>query len=123
PLTMAALVIGGLSLIGVPMTAGFISKWYFVSAALEQGWWTLAMAILLGSLLAAVYVWRLVEAGYFRESEHGKLEVSEAPLTLLAPMWILVIANIYFGLDTRLPISVSEFTAASLMEKLAGPAP
>ena len=35
PLTMAAFVVGGLSLIGVPVTAGFVSKWYLVSAALE----------------------------------------------------------------------------------------
>jgi multicomponent Na+:H+ antiporter subunit D len=39
PWTMAAFVAGGLSLIGVPLTVGFISKWYLVLAALEQGWW------------------------------------------------------------------------------------
>ncbi len=43
PLTMAALVVAGLGLIGVPGTAGFVSKWYLVSAAVEQGWWWLAL--------------------------------------------------------------------------------
>ena len=38
PWTMAAFVGGGLSLIGVPLTAGFISKWYLILAALETGW-------------------------------------------------------------------------------------
>lgn len=36
PLTTAALVTGGLGLIGVPLTAGFVSKWYLVIAAIEK---------------------------------------------------------------------------------------
>ena len=43
PLTMAAIVIGGLSLIGVPLTVGFISKWYLLMALIEQGWWPVAV--------------------------------------------------------------------------------
>ncbi len=47
PWTMAAIVAGGLSLIGVPPTAGFISKWYLVLATLEQGLWPVALLVLL----------------------------------------------------------------------------
>ena len=65
PWTMSAIVLGGLSLIGVPATVGFVSKWYLVLASLEQGLWPVALLILLGSLLAVVYVWKLVEAAYF----------------------------------------------------------
>src|SRR5690606_32170669 len=82
PLTMAAFVIGGLSLIGVPLTTGFISKWYLVSAALELGWWPLIAVILVGSLLAVAYVWRVVEVAYFQEAEG---ERCEAPLSMLIP--------------------------------------
>ncbi|HBC56132.1 MAG TPA: cation:proton antiporter, partial [Gammaproteobacteria bacterium] len=66
PLTMAAVVVGGLSLIGTPLTVGFISKWYLVLAAIEQGWWPLAFVVLFGSLLALIYVWRIVETAYFQ---------------------------------------------------------
>ncbi|WP_455235021.1 monovalent cation/H+ antiporter subunit D family protein, partial [Thiogranum longum] len=66
PLTMAAFVIGGLSLIGVPLTTGFVSKWYLVLAALDDGYWLLAPLILVSSLIALVYVWRVVEAAYFQ---------------------------------------------------------
>ncbi|MGZ8154540.1 MAG: monovalent cation/H+ antiporter subunit D family protein, partial [Burkholderiales bacterium] len=45
PITSLGIVIGGLSLIGVPGTAGFVSKWYLVLAALEQGAWWLATLI------------------------------------------------------------------------------
>ena len=58
PWTFAAIVVGGLSVIGVPLTVGFISKWYLVLAALESGQWWVAILILIGSLLAVVYMWR-----------------------------------------------------------------
>ncbi|MCF6283086.1 MAG: monovalent cation/H+ antiporter subunit D family protein [Candidatus Polarisedimenticolaceae bacterium] len=114
PWTFGAIVIAALSLIGVPGTAGFISKWYLVSAALEQSAWISVAVILFGSLLAVVYMGKLIEALYFKPiTETGK-EVTEAPLLLLAPMWTLVLANIYFGLDTNLTVGVAETAAATL---------
>jgi multicomponent Na+:H+ antiporter subunit D len=114
PWTFGAIVIGGLSLIGVPGTAGFISKWYLVVAALEQQAWISVTVILSGSLLAVVYVGKLIEALYFKPvSDAGKV-VSEAPILLLVPTWGLVLANIYFGLDTDLTVGVAEKAAAIL---------
>ncbi len=49
PWTSAAVVIAGLSLIGVPGTAGFISKWVLVQGALERGWWWIAVLIVASS--------------------------------------------------------------------------
>lgn len=103
PLTMFAFVLGGLSLIGVPLTVGFISKWYLVAAALEASNWLLAVVVLVGSLLALVYVWRVVEVAYLRPSPRGRLaQVEEAPLSLLVPTWLLIGACIYFGTDSEL---------------------
>ncbi|MEZ5491165.1 MAG: monovalent cation/H+ antiporter subunit D family protein [Gammaproteobacteria bacterium] len=115
PLTMLAIVIGGLSLIGVPLTVGFVSKWYLVLAALEQGLWPVAFLVLVGSLIAVMYVWKLVEAAYFQEPEGEAVAVREAPLMLLIPTWILVLANIYFGIDTSLTVGVAEQAAAALL--------
>jgi len=114
PLTMAAIVIGGLSLIGVPLTVGFISKWYLIMATLEKGWWPVAVLILVGSLLAVVYLWRIVEIAYFKPPLANTESIQEAPLTLLVPVWILVIANIYFGIDTRLSVEVAQAASLSL---------
>jgi multicomponent Na+:H+ antiporter subunit D len=114
PWTFAAILIGGLSLIGVPGTAGFISKWYLVLAALEQQNWLIAVGILVGSLLAVIYVWKLVEALFFRPAADSKAGVKEAPLSLLVPMWLLIAANVYFGLDTQLTVGVAE-TAVQLL--------
>ena len=114
PVTMAAIVIGGLSLIGVPLTVGFVSKWYLVVAVIENGWWPVAVLILLGSLLAIVYVWRIVETAYFKPPLTNGKTVKEAPLSFLIPIWILVTANIYFGVDTRLSVQVAQAASQSL---------
>jgi len=114
PLTMAAIVVGGLSLIGVPLTVGFVSKWYLILAVIENGWWPVAVLILLGSLLAIVYLWRIVEIAYFRPPLADRNPVKEAPLGFLIPVWLLVAANIYFGVDTRLSISVAQAASQSL---------
>ncbi|TRX56452.1 monovalent cation/H+ antiporter subunit D family protein [Thalassomonas sp. M1454] len=112
PLTMAAIVIGGLSLIGVPLTVGFVSKWYLLSALIEQGWWPVAVLILLGSMLAVIYVWKVVEVAYFKEPVGTP--VKEAPIGFLIPIWILVLANVYFGIDTRFSVQVAQAAAESL---------
>lgn len=114
PWTFVAIFIGGLSLIGIPGTAGFISKWYFMLAALEQQAWPLALVILFGSLLAVAYVWKLVELLFLRPLSDPDADVREAPVSLLVPMWVLVIANIYFGIHTELTVDIAE-TAARIL--------
>ena len=118
PWTMAAFVVGGLSLIGVPLTVGFISKWYLVQAALEQGMWPVAGVVLIGSLLALMYVWKVVEVAYFREAD-PELGISEAPLSLLAPTWVLVLANLYFGINASDSVGVATRAAEMLLGVLS----
>jgi multicomponent Na+:H+ antiporter subunit D len=118
PWTMAAFVFGGLSLIGVPSTVGFISKWYLILAAIEQGWWLVAVAILLGSLLAVIYIWRIVEVAYFQDAvvdESGQVKNNEAPLSLLIPLWLIILANFYFGINASLTSGIAKQTATYLL--------
>ena len=103
PWTMAAIVLLGLGLIGVPLTAGFISKWYVLSAAIEQGHWLGAVVVVGGSLLAILYIWKIIEQAYFRTPVKVALHTSairEAPLAMLIPLWVLVAGNFYLGLNT-----------------------
>ncbi|WP_066961451.1 monovalent cation/H+ antiporter subunit D family protein [Microbulbifer sp. Q7] len=113
PWTMAAIVVGGLSLIGMPLTVGFVSKWYLIAAAVEQQLWGVAILVVLGSLLAVAYIWKLVEAAYFQAPTDDT--VKEAPLGILLPAWLLIAANVYFGIDTRLPVEVSAAAAQFLL--------
>lgn len=115
PYSMMAFVFGGLSLIGVPLTNGFISKWYLITAALEQQAIFVVIAIIISSLLAIVYIWRIVELMYFGELSEQNKDIKEAPLTLLLPVWFLIFANFYFGINPEFPISIAEQVAVSLM--------
>ncbi len=114
PWTMAAIVIGGLSLIGVPLTVGFISKWYLVLGAIEANLWPVAGLILLGSVLALFYVWRIIETAYFDAPTALTETAREAPLSIIIATWALVVANIYFGIDTDLTRQTSELAAQHL---------
>jgi multicomponent Na+:H+ antiporter subunit D len=119
PVTMAAFVVGGLSLIGVPLTVGFVSKWYLVLAALERGWWPVAVIILLASLLAVAYIWKVVETAYFHEPEGLAAEATEAPLSMLIPTWILIGATLYFGATASFTAGLARAGAEALMGGLA----
>lgn len=114
PWTTLAFVIAGLSLIGVPLTAGFISKWYLVLALIEKQAWIMLAIVIIGSLLALIYIWRLVEIAYFYEPvEEGSHQ--EAPLSLLIPLWILVIITVFFGINTEYTIGFAEQAAKVLL--------
>ena len=114
PLTTAAFILAGLSLIGIPGTVGFVSKWYLVVGALDAGFYFVAFLILASSLLAVVYIWRVVEVMYFQGPE-GAPEREDAPLSMLLPTWVLVGATVYFGLDTDLTAGVASRAAQYLL--------
>jgi len=123
PWTMAAFVLAGLSLIGVPGTAGFISKWYLITAVFETGPWGIALAgvIVISSLMAVVYIWRIVETAYFGSTESGSTAIatiSEAPLPLLLATWTAVALNFYFGFAASLPVEISTRAAGILLGQL-----
>jgi len=109
PWTMAAFVVGAFSLIGIPGTAGFISKWLLISAVVDRGLLgvMLVVAIVISSLLAVVYVWRVVEAAWFRSPAATSTAVSEAPAGLLAVTWAAALLNLYFGFATTLPVTLA----------------
>jgi multicomponent Na+:H+ antiporter subunit D len=115
PVTAFGIVLCGLSLIGIPGTAGFVSKWYLVLAALEKGQWWLAFLIVLSSLLAVAYVWRVVEAMYFREPRAGLAGAREPPFAMAAPAWIMIAITIWLGLDTRVSVGAASQAAVLLI--------
>ncbi len=115
PWTSFGIVVCGLSLIGVPGTAGFVSKWYLLLAALEKGQWWLVFLIVLSSLLAVAYVWRFVEAAYFREPRKDIDQAISAPWSMGLPAAVLVAGTVYFGLDTSLTVGSAVQAAAMLV--------
>jgi multicomponent Na+:H+ antiporter subunit D len=95
PFTMATLVIAGLSVIGIPPTCGFFSKWYLVLGAIDANQWVFVAVLLLSSLINVILFFRIIENVYLepREEEaHEGVEeavaIEEAPLSLLLPILI-----------------------------------
>lgn len=118
PLTAAGLSIAGLSLIGMPLTAGFVSKYYLIIAALERGWWWAVVAIVISSVLAIFYVGRMIEVMYLQQPpKHGDdpVVVVRTPVLSLVALYVLVIANIWFFFDPSLPLGLADAAATVLI--------
>lgn len=115
PITMGALVVAGLSLIGAPGTVGFISKWYLGLGAWEQGWWWLVFLLVLSSLISVVYIGRIVEVVWFRPISAAARRAEEPPMSMLLPTLLLVAATVYFGFDTSATAGVAGRAAEWLM--------
>ena len=122
PITMGVFTVGALSMIGLPLTVGFVSKWYLTLAAISEGMWIFVPIILISSLLTAVYFWRIVERIYFGEESLSvkKLQpaagiAAEAPAGMLVPTVILALLCIFFGVASSIPAAVTDRAAAMLL--------
>lgn len=115
PLTTAAFVIMGAGLVGVPLTAGFISKWYLITAALDHGWVWVAALLIVSSLLALAYVAKIVDVAYFKPAPTEHKQVQDVPTSILIPCWAFAILTIYFGIDTRLTAGLASRVAETLL--------
>jgi multicomponent Na+:H+ antiporter subunit D len=114
---MAAFIVAALSLIGVPGTAGFVSKWHIVVASVELGpagvWF--AIPVVGSSLLTVAYLWRAIEAAYFAPAAAAGI----APVSLWATTLLLAAAgaNLYFGLWPTAPLDLAQGAAQALLEQ------
>jgi multicomponent Na+:H+ antiporter subunit D len=115
PVTTAALAVAGFGLVGTPGTAGFISKWYLALGALEKGWWILVFLIVASSLIALVYVGRLLEVAWLREPAKEVAAASDPPAAMLVPLVVLTLATIYFGIDTEWSAGIASTAARALL--------
>ena len=123
PYTTWAFILSGLSLIGVPLTVGFVSKWYLLQAAFSGGYWYAGFLIVASSLIAVVYIGRIVELMVLREPPtEGRYAIpaKDAPLSMLVPMWGLVAANIYFGIRTEWTGDLAARAAEALLATAGG---
>lgn len=105
PITMAAFTLGAFSIIGIPPTCGFYSKWYLLLGAVEAQQWGFVVALLFSSLVNAVIFFRIIELAYFHHDEdhlsaahdpHHSV-VKEAPLPMLAPLVVSAVALLIMG--------------------------
>jgi NADH:ubiquinone oxidoreductase subunit 2 (subunit N) len=119
PLAGAAITAGALSLMGAPLTIGFLGRWRLVEAGVGAGWWWAAGAVIVASLAGAFYGGRLIERLYFRRAAAAFAGDENVWRLALAPALAAAIAAIAWGLTPSLLLQASG-TAADLP---AGAAP
>ncbi len=115
PLTTGAFTVLGIGLIGVPFTAGFVSKWYLITGVLDKGWLPVAALLIVSSLMAIIYIGKMIDVMYFKPAPEEFSNAQEAPLSMLIPCWIFALLTIYFGIDTRLTAGLAGRVASNLL--------
>ncbi|MGH7830634.1 MAG: monovalent cation/H+ antiporter subunit D family protein [Candidatus Binatia bacterium] len=107
PWTMAAFTLSALSMIGVPPTAGFFSKWYLLLGSIDAGNWLFVAAILLSSLLTAVYFFRVLEQVYAAHARGNSApaDASDPPPSMLFPILVLAAGVLILGLFNTLIVT------------------
>jgi len=116
PWTVAAFAVGAASLVGTPLTMGFLAKWGLIEAAIASGQIWIAVVMSAGSVLTVIYVGRMIEVIFFRAPTPGAPCAKEAPVGVLAPLLVLAGLSIWFGLDASLPEQLAQVGAARLFE-------
>jgi multicomponent Na+:H+ antiporter subunit D len=87
PITMAAFFVGSLSVIGLPPTGGFLSKWYLALGSLDAGQWPVLVVLLTSSFLNAFYFLPIVFKAFFNTDDQ---ESASAQGMAEAPIWCVV---------------------------------
>jgi multicomponent Na+:H+ antiporter subunit D len=106
PITMAAFTLGAFSMIGVPPTCGFFSKWYLILGGIEAGHWEFVIALVVSSLINAVLFFRIIELAYFgslqdgEHHEHDAAERREAPWQMVKPLVVTALLLLVVGFGT-----------------------
>lgn len=86
PWTMTAFTIGALSMIGVPPTGGFVSKWYILAGAFQDDNYVALFTIIASTVLNAAYFLPIIYMAWFREEEPGGKDHGEAPWPAVAAL-------------------------------------
>jgi multicomponent Na+:H+ antiporter subunit D len=99
PWTCFAFALAAWSVIGLPPSAGFISKWYLIYGNIKAGKGPYVVVLLVGAMLAAVYCFRVLYYMFFQVGREGAWEDTfrDAPASMLSPVWVLSAATLIFG--------------------------
>jgi multicomponent Na+:H+ antiporter subunit D len=96
PWTMGAFALASMSIVGIPLTSGFVSKWNIALGTLDGHSPVFLGVLLLSSLLSAAYLGPIVYKAYFEDPPEGEEEVREVPW-MVAPLVITAAASLLLG--------------------------
>jgi multicomponent Na+:H+ antiporter subunit D len=113
PVTLGVFAIGVLSMIGIPLFSGFVSKWQLLLGSLAAGNYLAVAVLVCGSLLAAAYLLPVLRIAFFQRSE--KTVVSEMPYVQLVAMLFLAVVIVMVGMFPGAVLQLAEQAATTLL--------
>ena len=96
PWTMAAFTIGALSMIGVPPTGGFVSKWYILAGAFQADNLVAIFTIIASTVLNAAYFLPIIFMAWLADEQPGGKEHGEAPLLVVVALSLTALLTLGF---------------------------
>jgi NADH-quinone oxidoreductase subunit N len=115
PLQAAALTIFLLSLIGIPMTGGFLAKFYVFSAAIKANLIGLTLIGVINSAIGAYYYLRIIVVMYMREARK-EVPVTPVPFALGVALAVSIFVTLYLGLLPNRVLQYTQDSARSLLQ-------
>ena len=123
PVTVFAYGIAGVSLMGLPPSGGFIGKWLLLTASLASSQWWWALVIMTGSLMASIYVFRVM-SHFFVIPAGVSIEAPEFNSPLLEwPALILASISLFLGLAASWPLYILATNSPAIAQILPGGLP
>jgi NADH-quinone oxidoreductase subunit M len=97
PVTATAMLLGALSIAGTPPLGGFASEWMIFSGGIDAGLTIYTAIAIANTAITAGYYLRMIRAVFFLQPKHDLSKVHDAPLTMTAPMSILIFLVVILG--------------------------
>ena len=105
PVTFACALVAGMGLIGVPLTSGFVPKWLIYRSLIEEGHPFLALAALVGTWGAVLYVYKLVHNIFLGQLPEKYKDIGRPPTSMRVPVIVLCAGILIFGVLPGIPLS------------------
>jgi multicomponent Na+:H+ antiporter subunit D len=119
PLMMAAFSMAALSMVGIPPTAGFVSKWYLVQGTLEAGQGVFTVTLLLSGLLNAGYLFPIVTRAFFAPSKRFS-KFDEASAWMMIPLVLTAVLSLLLGVFPEQTFQLFRLAASVASSVISG---
>jgi formate hydrogenlyase subunit 3/multisubunit Na+/H+ antiporter MnhD subunit len=110
PLNVLIFTIAGVSLIGLPPSAGFIAKWLLLTTSIESGQWWWVLFVLSGGLLAAMYLFKILSLAFDNTLDDGVVQIQAKALSskvLTSSALVLAMITLALGFNAEFILNIS----------------
>lgn len=102
PWSFIGVLIGIITLAGIPPLSGFAGKWLFYNAVITKGWYLQGTLVFFSGIVAFLYCFKLISSVFLGQQKDHLRKVKEAPAAFIIPQLILIGLIMVFSLKPRL---------------------